>query len=78
MKDRSSDPILLSRGYRRVTVLMGLFFMGLAATVLVLADDETLLGSAVAALVLVLLGLDAVVSALRGRRSLLSRIGALP
>jgi hypothetical protein len=62
---------------RVVALLFGVFFSGIAVAVVLLAQPLTT-GAAIAAGVLGLLGLEAVVAALRGRRALLSRIGPLP
>ncbi|NUZ05376.1 hypothetical protein [Piscinibacter koreensis] len=66
------------RGHRIVIAAFGVFFVGLAGVVLALASAATLLGSLAAAAVLGLLGVDACVSAWRGRPSLMERIGPLP
>ena len=58
--------------------LFGAFFVALAAAILVLAWSSSPVGAAIAALVLGFLGAEAIFSAVRGRRSLLSRIGPLP
>ncbi|WP_156119932.1 hypothetical protein [Leptolyngbya sp. KIOST-1] len=67
-----------SRSYRWVTAGFGLVFVGLAIAILLAADSQRKLGSAVATAIVGGLGGDAIVSAVRGRRSLLSRIGPLP
>ena len=67
-----------SRSYRWVTAGFGLVFVGLAIAILLAADSQRKLGSAVAAAIVGGLGGDAIVSAVRGRRSLLSRLGPLP
>ncbi|MFQ4139866.1 hypothetical protein PGN35_026485 [Nodosilinea sp. PGN35] len=67
-----------SRSYRWVTAGFGLVFVALAIAILLTADSQRKLGSAVAAVIVGGLGGDAIVSAVRDRRSLLSRIGPLP
>lgn len=59
-------------------VVIGLFCLAMAAAVGVVGWEATPLGASLAALVLCLLGADAIVSAVRRKRSLLSRIGPLP
>jgi hypothetical protein len=67
-----------SNGGRVVSGCMGLLFVGLAIAIIVVADDPARPGPLLAALVIGLLGIDALISAARGKRSLLSRIGPLP
>ena len=67
-----------SKASRVADALFGTFFLALAAAVLVLAWHSSPIGSVIAALVLGFLGAEAIVSAVRCRRSLLSRIGPLP
>lgn len=61
---------------RLVTAAFGLLFVALAVAVVVVSDRS--IGPLMAAAVLGILGVDAMVSACRGKRSLLSRIGPLP
>lgn len=58
--------------------VIGLFCLAMAVAVLVFGWEAAPLGASLAALVLFLLGADALVSAARRKRSLLSRIGPLP
>ena len=61
---------------RRITAGMGLLFTALGAWIAwAIADDCP---AYLAALVVGGLGIDAIYSAIRGRRSLISRIGPLP
>jgi len=63
---------------RIVTAMFGVSFILLAIAILVWAEASMLIGSVIAALAVGLLGIDGCVSALRGKRSLLERIGPLP
>ena len=72
MKNRSGG----SRNYRVVTAVFGLFFVVLAVAIVVVSDRTV--GPLLAAAVVSVLGIDAIVSALRNKPSLLSRIGPLP
>lgn len=67
-----------SHGGRIVTACMGALFAALAIAIIVVVDRPIGLGALVAAMVIGLLGIDALISAARGKRSLLSRIGPLP
>lgn len=67
-----------SRGSRIVTACMGALFAALAIAIIVVVDRPIGLGALVAAMVIGLLGIDALLSAVRAKRSLLSRIGPLP
>lgn len=61
---------------RRITACLGLLFTALGAWIAyAIADDWP---AYLAALVVGGLGVDAIYSAIRGRRSLISRIGPLP
>jgi hypothetical protein len=62
--------------HRWVSGVFGVFLVAMAAAIGVYSDRST--GPVVAALLLAGLGLDALVSAIRNRRSLLSRLGPLP
>jgi uncharacterized membrane protein YdbT with pleckstrin-like domain len=64
--------------HRIVTAMFGVFFVLLAIGILVWADESMFIGAVIAALVVGLLGIDGCVSAFRGKRSLLERIGPLP
>lgn len=72
MKNNSSG----SRNYRIVTAVFGLFFVVLAVAIVVVSDRTV--GPLLAAVVISVLGIDAIASALRNKPSLLSRIGPLP
>ena len=61
---------------RIVTGGFGVLFIGLALAILV--TSEISFGVLIAAFVVGGLGMDAIVSAFRGRTSLLARIGPLP
>jgi acyl-CoA synthetase (AMP-forming)/AMP-acid ligase II len=61
-----------------VEAYFGAFFAVLAGAVVVFADAPLTAGPVVVALCLALLGVDALLAARSGRRSLLSRIGPLP
>ena len=66
------------QGSRIVTGCMGALFVALAIAIIVVVDRPLGLGALVAAMVTGLLGIDALIAAVRGKRSLLSRIGPLP
>lgn len=72
----SEEQLVESATYRIVTCAFGVLFVALAITAYVVSDQT--LGAAIAAFVLGGLGLDAIVSAYRARKSLLARIGPLP
>ena len=63
---------------RVVTAVFGVFLVVVAIVVLVATDRPIPIGALTASLVLALLGLEACVSAVRSRRSLVERIGPLP
>ena len=63
---------------RWVDVAFGLLFVGISAAILYSSTSEVGLGAWAAALIIGGLGLDALLSAARNRRSLVSRIGPLP
>lgn len=67
-----------SPGGRIVTGCMGALFVALAVAIIAVVDRPMGPGVLVAASIIALLGIDAFVSAVRGKRSLLSRIGPLP
>lgn len=62
--------------HRWVTGVFGAFLLAMAAAIILYSDRSA--GPVVAALLVAGLGLDALVSAIRNRPSLLSRIGPLP
>jgi len=63
---------------RVVTAAFGACLVVLAIVILLSVDQSMLVGAIVAALVIGLLGVDACISALRDKPSLLHRIGPLP
>lgn len=63
---------------RWVGAAFGLFLVGMAVAIVLLAADANPLGASAAALLIGGLGVDALVAAIRDRRSILSRIGPLP
>lgn len=65
-----------SKTYRIGTCAFGAFFVALALVILVI--PELSLGTLIAGVLVGGLGLEAIVSALRGKKSLLARIGPLP
>ncbi len=67
-----------ARSSRLVDLLCGVLFVVLAGAILALSDQPTTAGSILAALVVGGLGVEAIFSATRGKRSLLARIGPLP
>lgn len=67
-----------STGYRIATVALGLLFVGVAVLILVLPGAPTDMKEWAAAGGLGGLGLDTLISVVRGKRALLSRIGPLP
>jgi hypothetical protein len=66
-----------SKAERIGAAVVGILFIGVALLILALMPADTTWHH-VAALIVAGLGLDAIVSAIRGRRPLLSRIGPLP
>ena len=76
----SPDDLKSKRGRfdRWVTAAVGLLFVGIAIAILVLSATERPIAAFLAAFVTGGLGLDALLSAVRNRRSFLSRIGPLP
>lgn len=67
-----------SKGSRIVTGCVGALFVALAIAIIAVVDRPIGLGALGAAMVIGLLGIDALLSAVRAKRSLLSRIGPLP
>jgi len=63
---------------RIVDLLFGIFLAVLAAAILVWSDPSSFAGSIVAAGAVGGLGIEAIFSAMRGKRPLLARIGPLP
>lgn len=67
-----------SRAGRIVSTLFGVFFATLGVLIVTESPAPLTAGPLIAALVVGGLGVDLVVSAARGKSSLLSRIGPLP
>jgi len=65
-----------SKTYRIVTATFGLLLLAISIAILVVSDRT--IGPVLAAAAIGTLGIDAIVSALRNKLSLLSRIGPLP
>ncbi len=63
---------------RWVTAAVGILFVGIAIAIVYWSAADHPLGASATAAVVGGLGLDALVSAVRSRRSILSRIGPLP
>lgn len=74
----SPDPGSSTPTRRNISVAFGILFVVIAVAIVVTSTAATRLGAGVAAIVLGGLGVDLVISALRGTPSLLSRIGPLP
>lgn len=65
-------------GSRKADAIVGALFLAVGVAILPAAWPSTPLGAVAAAALVGGLGLEAIIAALRGRRSLLSRIGPLP
>jgi glycerol uptake facilitator-like aquaporin len=78
MSRDASRPAGRSTVSRIVDLLFGTFLVVLAIAIVIWSDQSNFAGSVVAALVVGGLGVEAVFSAARGKRSLLARIGPLP
>ena len=78
MKNRAESDQPRSMTHRVVTAIFGVFLILLAIGIVLAADASMPVGAVVAALAVGVLGVDACVSAVRSRRSLLERIGPLP
>jgi hypothetical protein len=63
---------------RWATAVVGLLFVGIAIAIVCLLAADLSFGSLAVAAVIGGLGIDALLSAARKRRSILSRIGPLP
>ncbi len=72
------DRVVMSKARRKVDAAFGAFFLALAIAILATSARPIPLGAIAAAAIVGLLGVDAIVGAVSGRRSLLSRIGPLP
>ena len=66
------------RTTRFIAACLGAIFVAAAVVIVVRSAADLGVGEIVAALVLGVLGVDAIAGAIRDRRSLLSRIGPLP
>jgi hypothetical protein len=77
-RNRMSRPRQHSRLDRIVTSAFGLLLLGLAIAIILLTEGGMSTGPLLVSAVLAALGLDALISVARNRRSLLSRIGPLP
>ncbi len=78
MQEPSETRLLKSKTHRVITAGLGLLFILVAVVIAVWSDPPMHLGAVLTALVIGALGLDALISAVRRKRSLLSRIGPLP
>ena len=78
MKNRAESDQPRSMAHRIVTAVFGVFLVLLAIGIVLASDASMPVGAVVAALALGVLGVDACVSAIRSKRSLLERIGPLP
>jgi hypothetical protein len=72
------DPTTSTRSRRLVAVLFGAFFVALAVLIVVTSEASTRVPAIAVAVVVGGLGLDLIISTIRRKRSLLSRIGPLP
>lgn len=72
------DPAASTGTRGLIGTLSGIFFIALAVLVLATSAPSTRLAAVAVAIVVGGLGLDAIVSTVRRRRSLLSRSGPLP
>jgi hypothetical protein len=63
---------------RLIGTLFGVFFVALAALIIVASEPATSVAAIALAIVIGGLGLDLIFSVLRRKKSLLSRIGPLP
>ena len=61
-----------------MTAAFGLLFVGIAIAIAYTSANDYPIGAFLTAAVVGLLGVDALISAARNRRSFLSRIGPLP
>ena len=65
-----------STAFRFANAAFGLLFAAIAVAIVIVSDRS--LGPILTAIVIGILGVDAVASAIRNKQSLLSRIGPLP
>ena len=78
MHEPSDDQLNKSKSHRVITSAFGMFFIAVAVLIVLTSSESTRLASLLLAILIGGLGLDALVSAIRSKRSLLSRIGPLP
>jgi hypothetical protein len=78
MRDPADRSTTESRASRTADAGFGAFFLALGVAIFATRDPAAALGALIAAIVVGGLGVEALVAAARGRRSLLSRIGPLP
>ena len=78
MQEPSENRLLRSKRHRVITAGFGVLFIVLAVAIVVWSNPPMHLGAVLTALVIAALGLDALISAIRNKRSLLSRVGPLP
>lgn len=78
MHESSEDRLNQSKSHRAITSAFGLFFIGVAILIALTSDESTRLAALLLAMLIGGLGLEALISAIRSKRSLLSRIGPLP
>jgi hypothetical protein len=71
----SKDQVTRERG---AAFVIGVLFVGVAVAILVTSRNDLSVGAVLAAVVIGGLGIEALLSAVRNRRCLLSRIGPLP
>lgn len=76
-RSRNSRSVPTNKVYRWVTATVGLFFVGLAVTIVCFSNNKQV-EAYIGVLLIGGLGVDALVSAARNRQSILSRIGPLP
>jgi hypothetical protein len=74
----SHPPLEETRSERLVGAGFGVLLLVTSAYLLTSAEVSTGIGATLLAVVIGLLGVDALISAVRKRRSLVSRIGPLP
>ena len=78
MSEPRNEPNRESPAARIGSAVIGVLFIAAAILILLDATPFTSIWQPIAALVIGALGVDGVVSALRSKRSILSRIGPLP
>ncbi|MGE5160482.1 MAG: hypothetical protein ACM3O5_03160 [Betaproteobacteria bacterium] len=78
MKDHANAAKSQGARERLVAALIGALFVGIAVAIVVTTRHDWSFGTVLAAIVVGGLGVEALFSAARSRRCLLSRIGPLP